>query len=229
MQNLKKSTNRAKKPAIEDLTRLTISVFFLSILIIISFLVIIFIIFRQPDDNKNTWRTLLLEYVHNHPAAQPADIYKLIYQGTFGPAHLGSDSLKMLESLQNEIADINANPNSSPIEKITPSGIYVRLNLRYFKAVNGDPVKLVSAIIRSSSHSVDSSTIARRWKWVEAMVTEGEIPLDLTAFQAFSDSLEKAHYPVIHHSRQYIDAYHPAYRVIRSAFIKELIDQPVQK
>jgi len=97
MPSLEKSKKSQKKnQKIDKLANLTISVFFLNILIISSVLILVFFIFGQtPDDKPSGWRTLIAEHLNRYPAMQPADVYKLVYQGTFGPAHLGNDSIQI--------------------------------------------------------------------------------------------------------------------------------------
>jgi len=226
MPTSKKSTSHAKNPAIENLTGITISVFFLSILIITSVLVIMFVIFGQPDDQKRAWQDLIKEHIERYPAMQPADIYKLVYQGTYGPAHLGADSLNMLNYLQNELAAVDADSNALHYETVCPCQRYIRINLKYFKAVDGDAGKLVSAILKSSQLPCDSALITKRWQWIEEMVADGELPFESAAFQAFSDTLKIYNYPVIHHSGQYLKAYQPAYRLIKKDFLNSLSDVP---
>jgi len=214
----KKSTSRAKNPAIENLAGITISVFFLSILIITTVFVVMFVVFGQPDDKKSAWRDLIIANIERYPAMQPVDVYKLVYQGTFGPAHLAADSLLMLNYLQDEIAGIDADSNTASFEPVCPSRKYIRINLKYFKAIDGDPHKLVSAILRSSVTTTDSNSIKKHWKWVEEMAEDGELPFEPVAFQAFSDSIKNLHYPVIHHSEEFMKIYKPAYRVINREF-----------
>jgi len=221
----KKSTSRAKNPTVENLAGITISVFFLSILIITSMLVIAHLIFNE-DHQKSAWRDLIKEHIERYPAMQPADVYKLVYQGTFGPAHLGADSLLILNYLQNEIAGIEADSHASPSEPVCPSGKYIRINLQYYKAINGDSQKLIWAILRSSTSTTDSISIKKRWEWVEEMADDGELPFEPGAFQAFSDSIKSLHYPVIHHSKEYLQIYQPAYRVINREFEDFLLRIP---
>lgn len=223
----KKSTSRAKNPAIENLAGITISVFFLSILIITTVFVIMFVVFGQPDDKKSAWRDLIIANIERYPAMQPADVYKLVYQGTFGPAHLGADSLNMLTYLQNELAAVEADSNAFIFEPVSPSQKYIRINLKYFKAVNGNIGKLVSTILKSSQSPPDSALIAKHWIWIEQMVADNELPFEPAVFQAFSDSIKSRHYPVIHHSGQYMKAYQPAYRTIKKEFLDSLTDVPV--
>jgi len=226
MQSLKKSTSRTKKITINNLANSTISVFFLSILIITSALIILFIIFGQTQDDKPVaWEQLIKQHIERYPAIQPADVYKLVYQGTFGPAHLGSDSTQILVYLNAELAEIDADSTASLYENIVPSGKKIRLNLKRLKATNISPQKIVQAILNSNfGLPADSAKFIRRWAAIEKLVADNRLPLPRAEFFAFSDSVKKAGYPVIHHSAQYIQNYRPAYRVIERHYLDIISD-----
>lgn len=226
MQSLKKSTIQTKRTTTDNLTNITISVFFLSILIITCVLVIFYIIFSQNQDDKSiAWEQLIREHIERYPDLLPSDVYKLVYQGTLGPAHLGGDSIKISDLLIAELAGINADTATALYENISPSGKYIRLNLKRWKATNRNPEKIVRAIIASSSTTpADSAKFVRRWTAIEKLVVDDQLPLPRAEFFAFSDSVKKAGYPVIHHSAKYIQNYQPAYRVIERRHLKLVND-----
>ncbi|HNZ36597.1 MAG: hypothetical protein KA076_04975 [Candidatus Marinimicrobia bacterium] len=227
MPSLEKSKKSQKKnQKIDKLANLTISVFFLNILIISSVLILVFFIFGQtPDDKPSGWRTLIAEHLNRYPAMQPADVYKLVYQGTFGPAHLGNDSIQISTGLENELAIITPDSSAPLSESITPSGKYVRLNLKRCKAEQIQTAQIVTAILNSiPQSSADSSRFIRRWETIEKLVVEGSLPIPRSDFFTFSDSIKKTGYPVIHHSSQYIKNYQPAYRVIDRRYLNLITD-----
>ncbi|HPC35305.1 MAG TPA: hypothetical protein P5268_03250 [Candidatus Marinimicrobia bacterium] len=222
MPSLKKSKkSQIQNQKTNKLANLTISVFFLNILIISAVLILIFFIFGQNrDDKPSGWRALIEENLNHYPEMQPADIYKLIYQGTFGPAHLGSDSIQISNDLENELGNIAPDPSAPLFENITPSGKYVRLNLKRCKAAQIPTAKIVTSVLNSVSKSPDdSSRFIRRWEIVEKLVADGSLPISRADFFTFSDSIKKAGYPVIHHSKQYIENYQPSYRVIDRRYL----------
>lgn len=221
MPILKKLTTRTRKPASNNPLNFSKIFSLWSLLIIIVAAIVYINLYRSPDYNPAAWQKLIREHFKQYPAMQPADVYKLVYQGTFGPGHLGADSTKMLAYLQNEIANVAADSDAVFYERVSPSK-YIRVNLKYLKFKHVDPGPLVKAILKSSTVPADSSLFLQHWKLVEQMVADGELPFDPTDFQAFSDSIKSNGYPVIHHSEQYMKIYQPAYRVIDEKFLDSL-------
>jgi len=62
--------------------------------------------------NRN-WHAVLQEHLTKYPAMQLEDVYKLIFQATYGPAHLGSDCITIGQALKNESAMLT--PAAEPL------------------------------------------------------------------------------------------------------------------
>lgn len=175
------------------------------------------------QDAFQEWQALIRNHQQLYPEMQIEDVYKLIYQGIRGPAHLGSDPEKIKEYLMQELQTIKGDPHRRLIEIIAPDSYFVRIDLYRFKADEGDIEKL-TRIIGVSATTVDrnSKQLVKIWKAVRDWIKKGKISFDMEAYRHLSLYLEHNNYPVVHHSARYRQAYQPAYRVVaRSVWEKE--------
>jgi hypothetical protein len=160
---------------------------------------------------------MLREHLKSHPAAQIEDVYKLLYQGTLGIEHLLSDTGAAKAYLDNEWERISSGKDEPLWEFISPDSQWVRLNLKSYKAAGGNTTALWQAMLRSSQAHGDKEIFLRHWQEFMSMVNEGRFRFDRQRLKEFDDGLAVVSYPVVHHSRSYLETYHPAYRMLRLA------------
>jgi len=213
MLNLRKSNPRGIERDRSLLNQLLNLIIILTIIVVVSAIFTLFLPAR--DASPQAWERLINEYLRRYPAAESADIYKLVYQGTVGSAHLGSDTTMIRHFLEQELASIE--PDSGDLlERICPSDIYMRINLRRYKLEGGDPGQLVKIVANSGDTTLAAQKrFIKRWQLIRELVKKGKIPLNPNAFEKFDAEIVALKYPVIHHSPQYLEKYQPAYRVVR--------------
>ena len=175
-------------------------------------------------EDLTTWNELIKTHLVLYPRMQPEDVYKLIYQGSMGPGHLGNDTTQIAYYLKDELNSIESSVDESLIEQIAPDSSYIRINLKRFKSENRDPMLLVRIIAQSANIPKQTkSRLVRVWSNVCREVESGTIPLNKTAFRQFDQFIKKNDYPVIHHSPEYMQEYQPAYRVVsREIWLKHV-------
>lgn len=172
------------------------------------------------------WQKLLQEHKLKYPDMQIVDLYKLIYQGILGPTHLGSNPDTILHYIESELEHINANQEVEIIEHISPSKKYVRVNLKKFKAKDGNPELLVDVIVLSAINSTnDIESFIYVWNEIGKMIESGDLPFNKAEFRDFNDFVIKNNFPIVHHSQEYIETYSPSYRVVESKYWNEIIDE----
>jgi hypothetical protein len=179
------------------------------------FILILGIVFTlsivQCKEILNIRRAVLAE-VKKYPKLEIQDLYKLAYQAAMGNEHFINDTAAVRNSLNDELAAVDALSDEPLIEYLTSDA---RVNLRAFKAQQGNPLKLIEAMIRTSS-SVQSSTDLLRqfWSDVEALAEAGRIPFGKEDLDNYFNAMEKENYPAVHHSQAVDSIYHPSYRIV---------------
>ncbi len=175
------------------------------------------------DSSKKEWKTLILNQLNLYPEMGVQDLYKLIYQAKMGPAHLGTDKDIILNYLNEELESINADTDINLIEKISPSGKYVRINLKKFKSDDGNKILLANAIALFAGGEVeDMEILSKRWNMISKMVDAGELPFDREKFRQFNDTVISKGFTIPHHSEEYLKCYSPAYRVVLRKYWDEI-------
>lgn len=170
----------------------------------------------EIDESPEGWKSLIADHISRYSEMGVKDLYKLVYQGTLGPSHLGTDLSIIKEYLDIELERIEADSSTELIEKISPSGDYVRINLKRFKAKSGN-VDILSKAIMLSSRNVkgDLNMMKERWNMICEMIGEHELQFFLMdEIKRFTESVKSNNFPAIHHSEEYRKAYSPAYRVL---------------
>jgi hypothetical protein len=166
-------------------------------------------------DTQSNWLNFIQAQKRKYPEMQIQDLYKLVYQATFGPAHLGTDSTQVLHYLELELADIQSAADESLTTPISPNGQMLRVNLKKFKSMNGKPTVLVTGIVLSATENWSSSTdFLSIWTQIRQLIQEEKTGFTIAELGAFENSTDITKLPVLHHSEAYQSAYKPAYRVL---------------
>jgi hypothetical protein len=170
---------------------------------------------RATDSDCEKWLDIVSRHLERYPEMEPVDLYKLIYQGTTGPGHLGTDSAEIQKQLEREMAIIVADEQCALIENIAPDSEYVRINLKKFKSLEY-PTEIITRAILESSYVSDSARgrLKTVWEIVHRQIAAGHIPVDKDKFLTFYQQVLENDYPVVHHSERYRSDYSPAYRVV---------------
>ena len=91
----------------------------------------------------------LIAYAERYPAAEPQDLYKLVFQDLYGPGHLLTDSAACFHYIEQEV---NTMPDSTalpPYEYTLCDSHYVRINLMLVRHGVLSVRQLTSAVRRS--------------------------------------------------------------------------------
>jgi hypothetical protein len=153
-----------------------------------------------------------------HPEAEAADVYKFLHQAIYGPGHAIPDPDAAARWLDSELEDLGPpRVGEPPCEVLGGSPILVRVNLRPFATGGGDAGELLDAFVATAGEihgqpgqMGEAIKIVVRW-----LRSDGAKKL-AEGLERLGGKLAPEGYPAIHHSEAYIEAYHPAYRVITS-------------
>ena len=161
-------------------------------------------------------RAILVAHAKRYPLMQPRDAVKLIYQNEFGGGHLIRDEQTCLNYLRQEYASAEKDPTAALYEDIG-NGI-VRVNLAAVKPE--DLERLGRDFIRSAAkHKGTLDSFLNKLEVLRMLTAEGVFAFDLDALNTYLSEYKAAGYPAVSHSEQYRQAYKPAYRIIRNAYL----------
>jgi hypothetical protein len=147
------------------------------------------------------------------PAMRARDAYKLLYQGVFGVGHIMGPGA--WEYLQREASNLNMaeQPSEPLMEPVSVDGQVVRVNLRPFLRENQPLSKLMEAM-RLSNIDGDAAEFLEIWGAFAKLPWSLELGFEREDIEAISRSLNSTNPQPMHHTHEYRDAYHPAYRVV---------------
>lgn len=105
--------------------------------------------------------TALMQYAQRYPAAEPQDLYKLVFQDLYGPGHLLTDSAAAMRYISKEVAEMDDSAYPEELHSINdgPFPLYeytlcdsnfVRVNLVLVKRGWFTLEQFVSALLRSA-------------------------------------------------------------------------------
>lgn len=161
------------------------------------------------------WKKIVLEHKASYPEMQIQDVYKLVYQSIFGPGHMGTDESQIAKWLNDELNTVSADSTVDLIEDISPTGTYIRINLRRFKYEGGKPELLCKAIAESAAKAEnDTDAFIANWQMIVELIESQEVFFDQEQTTEFTESIARAGYPIIHHSEIYSRKYAPSYRLV---------------
>ena len=172
---------------------------------------------EQPQiENVGTIMVAFGAHLDDYPFAGAEDLYKFLHQAVYGPGHAISDRDAAEAWMEREIESLDP-PIEGELscEALGGEPPLVRVNLRPFVADRGDPDLLLDAIVSSAEPKRGES---RRMTTVLSLAASyvqcagrGELAPEL---KELSTELAEKGYPAVHHSEAYVEAYHPAYRVV---------------
>jgi len=157
---------------------------------------------------------LVSEHHMRRPLMRAADWYKLLYQGVFGVGHImGESSYIRLVEETGRVRDLG--PQGEPlIERVSPDGAVVRVNLRPYARGGGSLEALHDAMLASSSVKGDPKQFIRLWRRFKRVAEELHLGVDEREMCDLDDLLADRGLVPMHHTPEYREAYYPAYRVV---------------
>jgi hypothetical protein len=167
---------------------------------------------------------LIKNHLERYPQLQIQDVYKMLYQGEFGVGHIIDDLGTAKNYLNSELEQVTADSTEPLWEYISPDSDMVRINLRPFKAKSLDSDKLIQAMWKTARMVVgDTTRFNQNWKIFVQGIKRGLLPFSAPNASSFWQRMQINRFPAVHHSKEYQEAYHPAYRVIKAEYLKEVI------
>ncbi|MBP9663630.1 MAG: hypothetical protein KBD94_03355 [Pyrinomonadaceae bacterium] len=154
------------------------------------------------------------------------DAYKYINQATRGGEHAVPDRTSAGKWLDNEWSNLGpAQQGEVTWEPLCPGGEIGRLHLRPFRSAGGKADALLDAFLASASaYKTEPSTFTDAWAELGKRLKKGSIgSLDHEAWKQLDAQMKKKNYPAIHHSDEYQEANHPAYRILTGEEARQIM------
>jgi len=165
-------------------------------------------------------RKYLTEQMEWHPSAGFQDIVKLCYQAAFGAEHLLSDTKRAKAYLEKEFEETKAAPGLL-FENISDE--VCRVNLAVWKEKGLSVELLFQLFVKSATIREDADKCFEEYMAeAEELLRETESEEELAEWKVFLEKYRQAGMPSVHHSAEYREAEHPAYRIVKREHIKEI-------
>ncbi len=148
---------------------------------------------------------------------QLTDMIKLLYQSEFAGSHEASRKLASVLKLEEECLTV---PCSAGAVENIGNGL-CRLHLCNIKQI-GIGMDTVSRLFAATANTVQASAdgFIKKLELLHQCIKEGLLPFDSQQFLEFTEEMRKNGWPPVRHSREYHEAYNPAYRIIKKEYCK---------
>lgn len=164
---------------------------------------------------NNRTRNLIMEHYHTYPDLQIQDLFKFLFQSSFGCEHLLTDSSATVDYIQKEAADCYPHIGEliEPLDRE-----YCRVHLDYLKkGLNAETFGKLF-FLSAKSNKCGKKVLEEKLSVMKELIKEGLLPFsEEKANEAIAKWCELG-YPACHHSEQFRNAYHPAYRLLKKEY-----------
>lgn len=182
-------------------------------------------------EQKKKTRELLILHYQTYPKLQIQDIFKFIFQSSFGCEHLISSEENVTNYISSEYESI-CQDRVSDIEQL--DGDYCRVPLSYLnRGLSVDTFgKLFFLSAKKEEKGKDD--LIQKIKVAKELVSENLLPFSENDFEKAAEEWEEKGYSAVRHSEIFRESYQPSYRVIAKKYIKFLplfteIDKRLEK
>lgn len=156
---------------------------------------------------------ILIMHYQKYPELQIQDVFKFIYQSSFGCEHMVSSVEKVTAYIQEEYDGAT----DGEIEEL--DGNYCRVPLSYIsKGLSAETFgKLFYLSAKKEEDGQDN--LIKKLETAKKLVAENKLPFNIDEFNMAVENWKAQGYPAVHHSERFRKAYKPQYRLISKRFI----------
>lgn len=170
---------------------------------------------------KNSERTRenLIKHYREYPKLQITDIFKYLYQSSFGCGHMAASEEGSIKYVSGEYSAMTK--SEMPLTEEL-DGAYARVSLMWID--NGLSSKTLGKLFYRSVKEEPNgkSVLCSKLEMARELINEGKLPFSIGEFEKQLFEWERNGYPAVHHSEEFRKAYSPAYRVISKEYVKFL-------
>ena len=157
----------------------------------------------------------LKEHFQAFPQLQVEDVFKYLFQSSFGCEHLVSNQQAVLAYIKREYETVSktAVPLVEPLD-----GAYSRVHLSCLNE-GLSPQTLARLFVLSAQKEKDGKLLLEeKIEVAKELIKSGSLPLDADVFEEKLASWRSFGFSAIHHSEVFREVYKPAYRVIANRY-----------
>lgn len=161
-------------------------------------------------------RSLILSHYNKYPDLQIIDLFKFLYQSSFGCEHLVLSIENVTDYIINEYSSVSYD-KPSIIEPL--DGDYCRVPLSVLD--NGLSPKTLGKLFYLSAKKESDGILNLKQKIeiLRELIEEKQLPFSIGDFENAKNEWQEKGYSAIHHSNAFNNKYNPSYRVISNRFI----------
>lgn len=194
--------------------------------------------FSCSSSSKEKEITKAIEHqMQSYPKSRLKDLYKSFFQDAFGPGHLMSDDSQARSQarayLMEEVRQAKDDPSLLPLyEQTGYKGQFLRVSLQ---VINDGLVpfdEYFEAFWLSAQEFILPSLESWKEEWAvierQIRLKEEALPHMEEDAEAIQELFQRGEY-ASHHSREYEDAYHPHYRLIKKDIFQDRLLPLIRK
>ena len=161
-------------------------------------------------------RYLLIEHFKKHPLLQIQDIFKYLYQSSFGCEHMLSSLETVTDNIRKEKESASVSYGALADEL---DGEYCRVHLYYLE--HGLSIQTLGKLfITSAKKEPDGlSELENKLNIAKELISEKALPFSLEEFEKAVEKWRTLGFQPIHHSDTFRENYKPSYRVISKKYL----------
>jgi len=164
---------------------------------------------------ENTKR-LLIEHCKKYPCLEICDLFKLLYQSSFGCEHLVSSLDNAIKYITDEYGTKKKKSDASP-EAL--DGDYSRVPLSYLdQGLSADTFGKLF-LLSAKKEENGMAELLNKIDIAKKLIKEKKLPFEERDFERELDAWKNSGYTAVHHSKAFRDSYQPSYRVISNSFV----------
>ncbi len=192
-----------------------------------AFFASVFILLFFTDCSMNEEKQIrqAVRYQMEHyPASRLKDIYKNFFQDFYGPGHLLNNPEAALNYLQNELKEVDGCSLHKPVEGTGYKNTFVRVDLCLITEGKISLEEFTWLFLESAETFKLPEIEEWQEEWNKILSVIEEMGVEIEDFEKdkaeLAKMLEKGEY-VVHHTKAYVKAYDPHYRIIRKDLLEE--------
>jgi hypothetical protein len=169
-----------------------------------------------PYSERVSLIAIIKDQLRRYPKMKPLDLYKLLYQVTFGGEHLLESEKDARDSLKAEWDNLDkVQKGEALLESIDPRGEVLRVNLRLYRKTGGTPEDLFDLFKTSSARfKKDEERLNAYFNICLEAAGKRELPFDRQDLEDLYIEMGRQNFPPKHHSKIYREVHKPAYRIV---------------
>ncbi len=164
-------------------------------------------------------RAAVLSHCAAYPRLAARDLFKFLYQSTFGCGHMVRTREEAVARIRAEAEELTQGEDTAAVPL---DGPFCRLPLSYL--AKGLSAETLGALFELSARDTDGdiALLEERLDVCRRLAAEGLLPFSCDALLSEWEAWRQAGYPAVSHTEAFRALYRPAYRVIASRYARLL-------